>query len=67
MLDIPKQKYNEVMEKEQNKVEVTDDILEEFKNYGKQILPPPKKQPPKYKNKDGKTIMIDLYNDEYMD
>lgn len=67
ILELPKQKYDEVMEEEQKYVEVTDDILEEFKNYGKQILPPPKKQPPKYKNKDGKTIMIDLYNDEYMD
>lgn len=43
MLSLPKQKYDEVVEREAQQVEITDDILEQFKDYGKQ-----KQQIPQY-------------------
>lgn len=45
MLSIPKQKFDEVIEREQQKIEVTDDILAQFADYGKQKKKAKPKEP----------------------
>ena len=36
ILELPTQKYNEVLESENNEVENIEDVLKQFENYGKQ-------------------------------